>query len=88
VLSISFVSIVRLWGEGDGAVGRAGGGDIRAVQRAGCCKHAVGVCENGAEAGGAAYGADGGEAEAANSKISLYTWALKRYLNTCRDLGY
>jgi hypothetical protein len=29
-----------------------------------------------------------GRAEAAYSKISLYTWVLKRYLNTCRDLAY
>ncbi len=73
MLSISLVSIVRLWGEGDGAAGGAGAGDIRAVQRAGCCKHAVGVCDNGAEAGAAAYGADGGAGGGGIFKdISLY----------------
>jgi hypothetical protein len=30
-----------------------GGGDIRGVQLAGCCKHAVGVCDDGDKAGGA-----------------------------------
>ena len=30
--------------------GAAGGGDIRGVQLAGCCKHAVGVCDDGGKA--------------------------------------
>jgi hypothetical protein len=39
----------------------AGGGDIRRVQLAGCCKHAVGDCDHGDKA----RGADDGVAEAA-----------------------
>ena len=38
-----------------------GGGDIRGVQLAGCCKHAVGVRDDGDKAGGA----DDGSAAAA-----------------------
>ncbi len=30
------------------------------LERAGCCKHAVGVCDNGGKAWGAVDGADGG----------------------------
>jgi hypothetical protein len=37
----------------------AGGGDIRGVQLAGHCKHAVGVCDDGDKAGGADDGAAG-----------------------------
>jgi len=42
--------------------------DIRGVQLAGCCKHAVGVCD-GDKAGGANDGAAG---EAGGGDISLY----------------
>jgi hypothetical protein len=40
--------------------GAAGGGDIRGVQLAGCCKHAVGVCDDGEKARGVDDGAAGG----------------------------
>ena len=39
------------YGEDDGAGGVTGGGDIRGVQLAECCKHAVGVCDDGDKAG-------------------------------------
>ena len=39
--------------------GVAGGGDIRGVQLAECCKHAVGVCDDGDKAGAADDGAAG-----------------------------
>ena len=39
--------------------GAAGGGDIRGVQLAECCKHAVGVCNNGDKAAGADDGSSG-----------------------------
>ncbi len=50
----------------DGAAGAAGGGDIRGVQLAGShgCKHAVGGCDDGDEAGGA----DDGGARAGPSR--------------------
>jgi hypothetical protein len=41
------------------AAGGAGGDDIRGVQLAGYCKHAVGVCDDGDKAGGADDGAAG-----------------------------
>ncbi len=47
-----------------GQLERMGGGDIRGVQLAECCKHAVGVCDDGVKAGGAddgAAGATGGD---------------------------
>jgi hypothetical protein len=44
-------------GEDDGAAGETGGGDMRGVQLAECCKHAVGVCDDGDKAGGASDGA-------------------------------
>ena len=34
--------------------------DMNELERAGCCKHAVGVCDNGGKAWGAVDGADGG----------------------------
>jgi hypothetical protein len=44
-------------GSDDGAVGAAGGSEIRGVQLAGWCKHAVGVCDNGNKTGEVADGA-------------------------------
>ncbi len=38
---------VKAGGADEGAAGGAGGGDIRGVQLAECCKHAVGVCDDG-----------------------------------------
>ena len=38
-------------GADDGTAGAAGGVDIRGVHLAGCCKHAVGVCDDGDKAG-------------------------------------
>ena len=49
----AFATMGRKPGADDGAAGGAVGGDIRGVQLAGCCKHAVGVCNNGQRAGGA-----------------------------------
>ncbi len=46
-------------GSDDGASGVAGGGDIRGVQVAGCCKHSVGVCDDGGKAGGEDDGTSG-----------------------------
>jgi hypothetical protein len=46
-------------GTDDGAVGAAGGGDIRGVQLAGCCKHAVGVCDDEEKARGTDDGTAG-----------------------------
>ena len=43
----------------DGATGGADRGDITAVQGAGSCKYAVGVCDDEKEAGGAGDGAAG-----------------------------
>ena len=45
----------KAWGADDGA----GGGDIRGVHLAGCCQHAVGVCDDIEKAGGADDGAAG-----------------------------
>ncbi len=39
-------------GAADRAAGAVGGGDIMGLQLAGCCKHAVGVCEIWEEGGG------------------------------------
>jgi hypothetical protein len=50
---------LRHWGENRGS-GWAGGGDIRGVQLAAHCKHAVGVCDTGEKTGGADDRADGG----------------------------
>ena len=51
------------YGEDDGAGGVTGGGDIRGVQLAECCKHAVGVCDDGDKAGEADDGAAGAAVE-------------------------
>ncbi len=47
-----------------GAAGTAGAGDIRGVQLAGHCQHAVGVCDIG--------GKDGGAVDAAARVVLVY----------------
>ncbi len=43
-------------GEDDGETGETGGGDMRGVQLAECCKHTVGICDDGDKTGAASDG--------------------------------
>jgi hypothetical protein len=49
----------------------AAGADIRGLQLAGGCEHAVGVCDNGEKAGGADDGAAGAAGGADGSDIMI-----------------
>ncbi len=44
-------------GEDDGVAGETGGDDMRGVQLAECCKHAVGICDDGDKTGTPSDGA-------------------------------
>jgi hypothetical protein len=63
-------------GADDGAAGVATGDDIRGVQLAGGCKHAVGVCDDGDKAGGADWRTETISEEFNSEEVANTLWAF------------
>ncbi len=61
-----------------------GGDDIREVQVAGCCKHAVDVCDDGDKAGGSDDGASGA-ADGDDTREVQVAGCCKHAVGVCGD---